>query len=81
MVRERQNYTPLLLINKTDKRFIDTYGVLDNINIRTNLAAMDWNDFENLSIPTSNVDICVKEKFIYYVTFYVKNLPGEFGLL
>ena len=39
---------PIRKINKADKRFIEAYGILDNINSKTNIAAMDWKDFENL---------------------------------
>lgn len=39
---------PIRKINTTDKRFVDAYEMLDNINSGTNLAIMDWKDFENL---------------------------------
>jgi restriction system protein len=39
---------PLVLLNKEDKRFVDGYAVVDGLDERTNLAAMDWLDFENL---------------------------------
>jgi restriction system protein len=39
---------PILKVNKDDARFIEAYGVVDTIDERTNLAAMDWQDFENL---------------------------------
>ncbi len=39
---------PLASINKEDKRFVEGYAVVDAIDHRTNLAAMDWLDFENL---------------------------------
>lgn len=39
---------PIMQLNKDDKRFIDAYGVMENINEGTNLASMDWQDFENL---------------------------------
>jgi restriction system protein len=39
---------PLLILNREDKRFVDGYSVVDSIDNRTNLAAMDWLDFENL---------------------------------
>ena len=35
-------------ISKTDKRFIDSYDVADTIDSATNIAAMDWEDFEHL---------------------------------
>ena len=39
---------PILRLNKDDPRFIEAYGVVDAIDERTNLASMDWQDFENL---------------------------------
>lgn len=39
---------PILQIDKTDKRFVDSYGVADSLDNSTNLAAMDWEDFEHL---------------------------------
>jgi hypothetical protein len=39
---------PIRNIDKSDKRFVDAYGVLDTINSGTNLAAIHWQDFENL---------------------------------
>lgn len=39
---------PLVSISKEDKRFVEGYAVVDAIDHRTNLAAMDWLDFENL---------------------------------
>lgn len=39
---------PLMTMNKTDKRFSDSYDVIPNIESGENLAAMDWRDFENL---------------------------------
>lgn len=39
---------PLLQMNREDKRFIESYEVTSNIDSSTNLAAMDWQDFENL---------------------------------
>ncbi|MBK7979266.1 MAG: hypothetical protein IPK06_04490 [Ignavibacteriae bacterium] len=39
---------PILQISKTDKRFVEGYDVVDNIDSTTNLAAMDWEDFEHL---------------------------------
>ena len=35
-------------LNKEDKRFVESYGVAENIDGQTNLASMDWQDFENL---------------------------------
>ncbi len=39
---------PILQIDKTDKRFVEAYAVADGIDNSTNLAAMDWEDFEHL---------------------------------
>lgn len=39
---------PILQISKTDRRFTNHYDVADNIDNSTNLASMDWEDFEHL---------------------------------
>lgn len=39
---------PVLVMNKEDSRFIDGYEVASQMDNSTNLAAMDWQDFENL---------------------------------
>lgn len=39
---------PILQISKVDKRFIESYDVANQIDTSTNLAAMDWEDFEHL---------------------------------
>jgi restriction system protein len=39
---------PILNINREDKRFTQAYGVADSLDDSSNLAAMDWEDFENL---------------------------------
>jgi restriction system protein len=39
---------PILEINKADKRFVESYGVADSVDDSTNIAAMDWEDFEHL---------------------------------
>ena len=39
---------PILQIERNDKRFIDSYSVANGIDNSTNLAAMDWQDFEHL---------------------------------
>lgn len=39
---------PILKINREDVRFVDSYNVAGNIDEGTNLAAMDWQDFEHL---------------------------------
>ena len=39
---------PVIVLNKEDRRFIEGYGVIGNVDDSMNLAAMDWQDFENL---------------------------------
>ena len=39
---------PILQISRTDKRFTNHYEVADSIDSSTNLASMDWEDFEHL---------------------------------
>ncbi len=39
---------PIININKEDRRFVSAYEVVDGIDETENLAAMDWQDFENL---------------------------------
>jgi restriction system protein len=39
---------PILTLNKEDKRFISSYSVVGDVDQSTNLAAMDWEDFEHL---------------------------------
>lgn len=39
---------PILSISREDHRFVEGYAVADSLDDRTNLAAMDWLDFENL---------------------------------
>lgn len=39
---------PILQISRTDKRFVESYNVVSSIDSSTNLAAMDWEDFEHL---------------------------------
>ena len=38
---------PLININKSDSRFVDSYNVIDDLDTE-NIAAMHWQDFENL---------------------------------
>lgn len=40
--------SPLMSLDKTDKRFVETKDVLNKLDNESNLAAMDWQDFENL---------------------------------
>jgi len=39
---------PIININKEDRRFVSAYSVVDQVGETNNLAAMDWQDFENL---------------------------------
>lgn len=39
---------PVMEMNKHDKRFIDAREVIASVDTATNLAAMDWGDFEHL---------------------------------
>ena len=39
---------PIMRIDKTDKRFVEAYGVAGELDNAVNLAAMDWEDFEHL---------------------------------
>jgi len=39
---------PTLSLNKKDSRFVDAKAVLSTLGSATNLAAMDWQDFEHL---------------------------------
>ncbi len=39
---------PIMAINKQDKRFVSAYDVVEGVDESENLAAMDWQDFENL---------------------------------
>jgi len=39
---------PVLQLNKDDERFVSSYEVADALDGSSNLAAMDWLDFENL---------------------------------
>jgi restriction system protein len=39
---------PILQLNKEDKRFVSSYSVVAEVDQGINLAAMDWEDFENL---------------------------------
>jgi len=39
---------PIISISKDDRRFVSAYDVIDGVDETDNLAAMDWQDFENL---------------------------------
>ncbi|MFD2200068.1 restriction endonuclease [Shivajiella indica] len=38
---------PILLLNKEDKRFIESKDIINLVDERTNLAVMPWDDFEH----------------------------------
>jgi hypothetical protein len=40
--------TPSLSLNRKDSRFVDAKEVLNTLGTETNLASMDWQDFEHL---------------------------------
>ena len=39
---------PIVVMSKEDKRFVEGYEVADQLDDSVNLAAIDWQDFENL---------------------------------
>lgn len=39
---------PILKINKTDRRFVESYDVAAQLDSTINIAAMNWEDFEHL---------------------------------
>jgi restriction system protein len=39
---------PILQLDRADKRFVDSYDVAGTLDDSSNLAAMDWEDFEHL---------------------------------
>jgi restriction system protein len=43
-----QPVRPILQLNRDDKRFIQAHEVADGLDSWSNLAAMDWEDFEHL---------------------------------
>jgi restriction system protein len=43
-----QPVRPILQLNRDDKRFVPAYGVAEGLDDSSNLAAMDWEDFEHL---------------------------------
>ena len=43
-----QPVRPILQLNKEDKRFVAAHEVADGLDDSSNLAAMDWEDFEHL---------------------------------
>lgn len=47
-VEEITPVPPIIYFNKNDKRIVQSQEVLGNLDAATNLAAMDWEDFEHL---------------------------------
>lgn len=43
-----QPVRPILQLNREDKRFVPAYDVAETLDSSSNLAAMDWEDFEHL---------------------------------
>lgn len=43
-----QPIRPILQLNREDRRFIGSYSVVETLDGSSNLAAMDWEDFEHL---------------------------------
>ena len=39
---------PVATLNLEDSRFVEGYAVAEHLDDSVNLAAMDWQDFENL---------------------------------
>lgn len=39
---------PIIQANRNDKRFVESHNITQDIDKSTNLAAMDWEDFEHL---------------------------------
>ena len=39
---------PIMRLDTADSRFVEGYSVIDTLDLSNNLAAMDWQDFENL---------------------------------
>jgi restriction system protein len=39
---------PIIQLSKEDKRFVSSYSVVGDVDKSTNLASMDWEDFEHL---------------------------------
>ena len=49
---------PIQQLNKEDSRFVTGYAVVGTLDARTNLAAMDWLDFENLIREIFEKEFC-----------------------
>lgn len=51
--------TPVIQLDRDDARFVEGYAVEETIDAGTNLAAMDWQDFENLVRELFAEEFCV----------------------
>lgn len=49
---------PVVAMNRQDSRFIDGYSIVESLDYGTNLAAMDWQDFENLIREIFEQEFC-----------------------
>ena len=49
---------PVLKINREDKRFVPSHEVAGQLDERTNLAAMDWEEFEHLIRELFEKEFC-----------------------
>ncbi|MDF2157289.1 restriction endonuclease [Algoriphagus sp. CAU 1675] len=47
-ISESISVRPIMTINREDKRFVENKDIIQSIDERTNLAIMDWEDFEHL---------------------------------
>lgn len=50
--------TPIITFNKNDKRFIEGKNILNTLDSSINIAAMDWQDFENLVRDIFEKEFC-----------------------
>lgn len=50
---------PIIQLDREDHRFIEGYSVEGDLSEETNLAAMDWQDFENLIRELFEEEFCV----------------------
>ncbi|MBN2483907.1 MAG: restriction endonuclease [Candidatus Omnitrophica bacterium] len=50
--------TPIITFNREDKRFVTPRDVIGQVDGATNIAAMDWQDFENLIRDIFDKEFC-----------------------
>ena len=58
---------PIVVMDKEDKRFIEGYDVAESLDESVNLAAMDWQDFENLIRELFAKESCLLKSLIQTV--------------